>query len=178
MLIFSFLVLGATLLTIQTTIFTLLPSWMGNPDLLFLLIIYIAIRFDIFPGAILALLFGLMTDIFAGIFLGLYPVIYLFLFFLLQTLSQHLIINETVHQPPLAATCFLLTSASIYIFASLLAPDAPIIWSWRDIILQMLILSIIATPFYQFCSNLQDLVLNGIKNRSFNRSNTGNRFRI
>ena len=178
MLIFSFLLLGATLLTIQTTIFTMLPSWMGNPDLLFLLIIFIAIRFDLFKGALLALLFGLMTDIFAGIFLGLYPVIYLLLFFLLQTISQHLIINETAHQSPLAATCYLLTCGSIYIFATILAPDAPLVWSWRDIILQMLILSVIATPFYHFCNNLHEFVQEGIKNRSFNRSNTGNRFRI
>ncbi|MDH4321341.1 MAG: rod shape-determining protein MreD [Desulfobulbaceae bacterium] len=178
MLIFFFLMLGATLLTIQTTIFTMLPPWMGNPDLLFLLIVFIAIRFDIFPGALLALLFGLMTDIYAGIFLGLYPVVYLLLYFLLQGMSRLLVIDETVHQAPLAATSYLFTSSGIFIFATILAPDASLDWSWRNIILETLILAVIAIPFYHFCAKLQELVQGGLKNRTFLRPKTGNRFRV
>ncbi len=178
MLIFIFLFLGATLLTIQTTIFTMLPSWMGNPDLLFLLIVFIAIRFDIFPGALLALFFGLMTDIFAGVFLGLYPVIYLLLFFLLQGLSRLLVIDETVHQAPLAAASYLLTSSSIFIFAAILAPDSPLVWSWRDIILETLILAVIAIPFYHFCALIYDLARQDIRKQSFLRPKSGNRFRV
>ena len=176
--IFTFLLLGATLLTIQTTIFTMLPSWMGNPDLLFLLIVFIAIRFDIFSGALLALLFGLMTDIFAGVFLGLYPVIYLFLFFLLQGLSRLLVFDETIHQAPLAAASYLLTSCTIFIFATILAPDASLVWSWRDIILETLILAVIATPFYHFCAKIHDFTRQDINKRPFLRSKSGNRFRV
>jgi len=176
MLIFSFILLGTTLLTIQTTIFPMLPAWMGNPDLLFLLVVYIAIRLDIFPGAVLALLIGLLMDIFAGVFLGLYPVIYLLLFFLLQGLSRHLVIDETVHQAPLAVASYLLASSGIYIFATILAPDASLTWSWRDILLSALILAVIAIPFYQLCSGIHNLALKGIKNRAFLRSKSGNRF--
>ena len=177
MLIFSFLLLGATLLTIQTTIFTMLPAWMGNPDLLFLLIVFIAIRFDIFPGALLTLFFGLMTDIFAGVFLGLFPVIYLLLFFVLQGLSRLLVIDETVHQAPLAAASYLFTSSGIFIFATVLAPDSVLVWSWRDIILETLILAVVAIPFYHFCAKIHDLARQDIKNRSFLRPKSGNRFR-
>ncbi|MDH3394144.1 MAG: rod shape-determining protein MreD [Desulfobulbaceae bacterium] len=177
MLIFSFLILGATLLTIQTTLFTMLPTWMGNPDLLFLLIVFIAIRFDVFPGAVLALLFGMMTDIFAGVFLGLFPVIYLLLFFMLQGISRLLIIDESVHQAPLAAASYLFTNSCIFLFAKILAPDSPLTWSWSGIILGTLILAVIAIPFYHFCAKIQELAQNDIKKRSFLRSKTGNRFR-
>ena len=178
MLISIFLLLGATLLTIQTTIFTMLPSWMGNPDLLFLLVVFIAIRLDLFPGALLALFFGMMTDIFAGVFLGLFPVIYLLLFFLLQGLSRLLIIDESVHQAPLAAASYLFTNICIFLFAKILAPEAPITWSWRAIILGTLILAVIAIPFYHFCAWVNELAQTKIKKRSFLRSKTGNRFRI
>lgn len=178
MLIFSFLILGATLLTIQTTLFTMLPSWMGNPDLLFLLIVFIAIRFDLFRGALLALFFGLMTDIFAGVFLGLFPVIYLLLFFILQGLSRLLIIDESVHQAPLAAASYLFTNSCIFIFARILAPDSPLAWSWRNIILGTLIMAVIAIPFYHLCAMIHELAKNDLKKRSFLRSKTGNRFRV
>ena len=177
MLILTFLLLGATLLIIQTTLFPLLPAWMGNPDLLFLLIVYIAIRFDIFSGAVLALLLGVLMDIFAGVFLGLYPVSYLLLFFLLQGLSRHLVISETVHQAPLAVASYLLANSGLYVFATLLAPGAPLTWSWRDIILEMLILAVIAVPFYQFCTGIHHLARKGIPKRPFLRPKSGNRFR-
>ncbi len=177
MLILTFLLLGAALLIIQTTIFPLLPAWMGNPDLLFLLVVYIAIRLDIFQGAVLVLLLGLLMDIFAGVFLGLYPVIYLLLFFLLQGLSRHLVIDETVHQAPLAVASYLFASCGLYLFATILAPDAILNWSWRDIILSALILAVIAIPFYQFCSWSHELARKGINKSRFTRAKSGNRFR-
>lgn len=178
MLILTFLLLGATLLVIQTTIFPLLPTWMGNPDLLFLLIVFIAIRFDLFPGAVLVLLLGVLMDIFAGVFLGLYPVIYLVLFFLLQGLSRHLVINETVHQAPLAVASYLLANSGLYIFATILAPGASLTWSWRDIIVGMLILAVIAVPFYQICTGIHRRASKGLPRRRFLRTKTGNRFRV
>ena len=178
MLILTFLLLGATLLIIQTTIFPLLPAWMGNPDLLFLLIVFIAIRFDLFPGAVLVLLLGVLMDIFAGVFLGLYPVIYLVLFFLLQGLSRHLVINETVHQAPLAVASYLLANSGLYIFAAVLAPGASLNWSWRDIIVEMLILAVIAVPFYQICTGIHRLARKGIPRQRFLRPKSGNRFRV
>ncbi|MDH5298096.1 MAG: rod shape-determining protein MreD [Desulfobulbaceae bacterium] len=177
MLTIAFLLLGAAFLVIQTTIFPLLPEWMGKPDLLFLLVVFIAIRLDIFQGAVLALLFGLMMDIFSGVFLGLYPVIYLLLFFLLKGLAHHLVIDDTVHQAPLVAASSLFVNSGLFLMASILAPDSSLDWAWRDIILDTLILAVIAMPFYHFCTHFHCLVRQGIPKPTLTRSKTGNRFR-
>ncbi|MDH3360602.1 MAG: hypothetical protein OEL55_07000, partial [Desulfobulbaceae bacterium] len=116
--------------------------------------------------------------IFAGVFLGLFPVIYLLIFFALQGLSRLLVIDESVHQAPLAAASYLFTNSCIFIFANILAPNSPLNWSWRDIILGTLILTVVAIPFYHLCSKIYELAKNDIKKRSFLRSKTGNQFRV
>ena len=64
MLIFIFLILGIVILVLQTTFLQLLPSWLGKPDILFLLIVYVAFKADILRGAFIILLLGLLMDTF------------------------------------------------------------------------------------------------------------------
>lgn len=143
-----FFTLGAFLLTLQTTLFQVLPEWAGKPDLLFVLVVFLAINMETFHGAILALLFGLVMDIFSGIFLGLYPVVYLGLYFLLRTLSAHLAIREPAHYWVLVPACYLAANVGIYIFSAILSPQAPPDWSWAALILQMIILAVISLPLF------------------------------
>lgn len=148
MLIASFFLLGVFQLVMQTTLFQSLPAWLGRPDLLFILVVFIAYQVDLFRGAILAFLMGIMTDIFSGVFLGLYPVIYLLVFFFLKAVSWHTALNESVYQAPFAVISYLLASGAIFVSSSLLSPDSPIDWSWRVMLLQALLLSIIAVPLF------------------------------
>jgi len=47
MLVSVFFFLGVFLLILQTTLFQILPEWAGKPDLLFVLIVFLAIRMDV-----------------------------------------------------------------------------------------------------------------------------------
>ena len=65
MFILIFLILGILILVLQTTFLQLLPAWLGSPDILFLLIVYISCQADIFRGAFVILLLGLLMDAFS-----------------------------------------------------------------------------------------------------------------
>lgn len=175
MLITSFLIVGTLLLTLQTTLFHILPEWIGKPDLLFTLIVFLAVGIDIYKGAILALLLGLLMDIFSGIFLGLYPITYLALFSILKAASERLAINESIHYVPLVVISYLVTSCGVFIFTSILAPESEIDWSWSHILLQVMILSIISIPFFNIYNSLLSF-FNKKTKPSFFRRKSGNQF--
>jgi rod shape-determining protein MreD len=126
----------------------LLPAWLGSPDILFLLIVYISCQADIFRGAFVILLLGLLMDAFSGVFLGLYPVIYLLVFAFIKGISSRIAINEFAYQVPLAVLSYLFVGAGMFLFSFFLAPDSPPQWSWGIILLQLLILAVIGTPVF------------------------------
>ena len=68
MLIFAFIVFSLFLFVLQNTLFAELPAWLGRPDLIFLLVVFLAYRFEAIKGAVLVFLIGLFMDIFSGIF--------------------------------------------------------------------------------------------------------------
>ncbi|MEA2085305.1 MAG: rod shape-determining protein MreD [Thermodesulfobacteriota bacterium] len=148
MVFFCFFMLGGVLLTLQTTLFQLLPEWAGKPDPLFILVIFVAARLDLFKGAGLVLIYGLGMDIFTGIYLGFYPIIYLLLFFFLKGISRHLVIHESIQQIPVTAVSYLFVNSAIYCLFALFAPDYHIDWSWRNMLVQMIMLSVISAPFF------------------------------
>ncbi|MBA7588651.1 hypothetical protein ES708_30716 [subsurface metagenome] len=148
MLFSIFLILGILILVLQTTLLQLLPAWLGKPDILFLLIVYIACQVDILRGAFIILLLGLIMDAFSGVFLGLYPVIYLLVLAFIKGISRQISINEFAYQVPLAVISYLLVSIGIFLFSFFLAPDSPPQWSWGIILLQLLILAVIGTPVF------------------------------
>jgi len=148
MFIIIFLILGILVLVVQTTFLQLLPAWLGNPDILFLLIVYIACQTEILQGAVLILLLGLLMDVFSGIFLGLYPVIYLLVFAFIKGISRRISINEFAYQVPLALISYLLVSIGMFLFSYSLAPDTPPQWSWGLILLQLLMLAVIGGPVF------------------------------
>lgn len=154
MLLTVFIILGAFLLVVQTTIFVRMPEWLGNPDLLFLLVLFVATRIDSYRGIILVMVYGLMMDIFSGFVPGLYPAVYLILFLTIKYIARQVIVVEPTHQPPLAAACYLLCSGAIYLYMALFNPGADILWSWRDLLLQMLILAILALPSFHVLSRI------------------------
>ena len=148
-LAFILLVLGSLLLVMQCILAQTLPPWMGKPDLLFVLVIFIAIDLDIFWGALLAFAFGLLMDIFSGIYLGMYPLLFILIFFAIKLASRRLIVNEIAHLPALIVTCYFIMSCSFFILSTPLVPGAELNWQWREIFLQALILVIISIPLRQ-----------------------------
>jgi len=146
MLIAIFLAIGTLCLVLQTTLLHGLPAWMGQPDLLFLLIVFAATHLDLFRGAVLSLLLGLLMDIFSGIFLGLYPLTYLLVFFVLKGSTRHLAFTDTLHQIPLIVISYLFANAAIYIITTVLAPEAVLSWGWGNMFQQVIIMSVTCIP--------------------------------
>ena len=176
MLIAVFIILGAFLLVLQTTIFVRIPEWLGNPNLLFLLVLFMATKVDNHRGIILTMIFGLMMDIFSGFVPGLFPAVYLGLFVTIKYISHHVVVDEPLQQPPLAAACYLTSSGAIYLYMLIFNPGTDIVWSWSALLLQMFILAILSLPSFHLLSRLLAKVDTGKNNMFSSNRSLGNRF--
>lgn len=150
--------LGILLLVLQTTVFHLLPSWLGRPDLLFLLLVFICLYFEAGRGLILILLLGILVDVFSGIHLGLHSLAYLLLFLVIRTMVRNLAIQDSIHQIPLVIVGFLGTASFVHLLGSLLAPENPVIWTWPQLLQNIIILAIVCLPFFHLCRRLLTLM--------------------
>jgi len=177
MFVTIFLLLGICILVLQTTFLQLLPAWLGKPDILFLLVVYIACQADIFRGAFVILLLGLFMDAFSGVFLGLYPVIYLLVLAFIKGISRQVAINKFAYHVPLAVISYLFVGIGMYIFSFFLAPDSPPQWSWGIILLQLLILAVIGTPVFGIFDNIMDFCRSSSVSGRFPGTNRSNRFK-
>ncbi len=177
MLFFVFLIIGILILVLQTTFLQLLPAWLGKPDILFLLIVYIACQVDILRGAFIILLLGLIMDAFSGVFLGLYPVIYLLVLAFIKGISRQISINEFAYQVPLAVISYLLVSIGMFLFSFILAPESPPQWSWGIILLQLLILAVIGTPVFGIFDSIMNFYRSSSASGRFLGTKRSNRFK-
>ena len=177
MFIVIFLVLGVLILVVQTTFLQLLPAWLGKPDILFLLIIYISCQADILRGSLVILMLGLLMDVFSGVFLGLYPVIYLLIFAFIKGISRRISINEFAYQVPLAVISYLFVSCGMFLFSLSLAPDTPPQWSWGIILLQLLMLAVIGAPIFGIFDAIMNFYRSTSASGRFLGSKSSNRFK-
>ncbi len=178
MLVLVFFLLGVAIIVLQTTVFHLLPDWLGGPDLMFLLVVFLAHRADFIRGPLLLFLLGMVMDVASGMLLGVYPLIYLILFASLKGLARHVALNDTVFRIPLAVLAYLLVSGGLFVFLVLQTPDNPPVWSWSYIFLQMLLLALVASPVFLFF----DLLFTEFSIRRFSsllsQEKSGNRFKM
>lgn len=177
MYIIIFLILGILILVLQTTFLQLLPPWLGKPDILFLLIVYISCQSDILRGSVLILLLGLLMDVFSGVFLGLYPVIYLLVFAFIKGISRKIAINEFAYQVPLAVISYLFVSIGMFLFSFSLAPDTPPQWSWGTILLQLLMLAVIGAPVFGILDTITNVYRSTAATGLLPGSKSSNRFK-
>jgi len=177
MFILTFFVLGIITLVLQTTLIQLLPAWLGRPDLMFLLIVYVACRADIIKGAFLILVMGFLMDVFSGVFLGLYPVIYLLVFAFIKGISRQISINEFAYQVPLALITYLLVNTGMFLVSFMLTPDSPPQWSWGGLLLQLIMLAVIGIPVFGFFESIMLHLGTGSMPRRLLGARHGNRFK-
>jgi rod shape-determining protein MreD len=154
MLTLVFITLGSFLLVLQTSLFANLPAWIGNPDLLFLLVVFLAARMANFRGFFLTLILGLLMDIFSGVTPGLFPVLFGGLFLTIKFLSRQIIFDEPAHQPALAAISYLICQSIIYLYLLASNRDIDLSWSWHDLLLATLIQAVLALPLFQIFNYL------------------------
>lgn len=151
-----FIIIGTLLLVLQTSFLPALPGWFTKLDPLFVLVVFVTVRFDPYRGALLVIYFGMLTDIFSGIYSGLHPVVYLSLHFMVNLLSRPLVLNEPPHQIPLVLTSYFFVLSLIHMITSFLSPHLMSIWSWKEIIVRMLLLALITMPLF----SLYDFAMN------------------
>jgi cell shape-determining protein MreD len=151
-----FILLGTSLLILQTSLFPCFPGWFSQLDPLFILIVFIAVHIDIIRGTVLTIYFGMFTDILSGVYSGLHPIVYLALLFFIKGLSRILVLSESPHQIPLVISSYLFTSCFIYIITSSLAPEAALHWSWPALFIRFLMLALITIPCFKLYSFSMD----------------------
>ncbi len=177
MLTTIFFFIGIVLLVLQTTIFQVLPTWIGKPDLYFLLIIFLAWRLEVVRGIFLVLALGIIMEAFSGVFLGIYPVTYLLIFLLIKGTAKYLPISDSTYQVPIVASSYLIVAAGNYIASYLFSPEPPA-WFWPQVAWQVVLLSLLALPVlagYDFIYRMVGTV-NVKRSLSF-KSRSSNRFR-
>ncbi|HET97150.1 MAG TPA: rod shape-determining protein MreD [Desulfurivibrio alkaliphilus] len=152
--------IGIIFLVLQTTMFHRFPAWIGQPDLLFLLLVFVALQLGTFRGLVLTLLLGMMLDIFSGVHLGVYPLAYLLLFSVIKAISRNLALKDSVHQVPLVMVGFLGFAACVHLLVSLLSPENETYWAWPQLLQHIVILGVACLPFFHCCQWLQDLLEN------------------
>jgi rod shape-determining protein MreD len=87
-LLFAFIVLSAVVL--QTSV---LPVYLENafrPDLLLIIMVFVALRGSIEAGIPLSWTLGLLKDVFSGLYLGLNAFTFLLIFLLIKSVSERL----------------------------------------------------------------------------------------
>lgn len=173
-----FLIIGALLLVLQTSLIPMLPAWLGKPEFLFLLIVFIPSRMGVIPGASVAFLLGILSDVYSGIYLGLFPITYLLIFFILKGIYRFVAVNETFYQAPIVAVTYLLTCGGIFIAAMLLGDGNQPQWTWDAVLVRTLLVAILTMPFFSlFDLCWEKSAVHQPRWRLFKRKKRENRFR-
>jgi rod shape-determining protein MreD len=158
MLVFSFWALGIVLVIVQTTLLEHLPLWLGRPDLLFVLVIFIAYRFAWIPGILLVFALSWVLDVVASIYLGLYPLICLIAFAALKTLTNKSPIKESTYQIPLLGLSYFLMQIFYYFINSFLLPDMLPEWSWPGALQRTILVVLSAVPLFILFNRLYEYI--------------------
>ncbi len=154
MIAFTFWLIGLAIIIVQTTLLHNLPIWFNRPDLLFILLIFIAYRFAWIPGIIVVFSLSWLMDVVTGIRLGFYPLICLLLFTVVKSSTYGKLIKESTYQVPLLGAAWLAGQFLQYVIFSLglnqLMPD----WQWGEYILNDIVLMIVAIPLFALYNKL------------------------
>lgn len=176
-LLFSFVALGLVLLSIQTTVFSLFPDWLGKPDLVFILLVFVAYRFNWLAGLFLAFCLGWMMDVVSGMFLGTYLYMALLVFCLVKFFTQNSPVKETAYQVPLVGLSYFVLQCLFYIFFLFTQPGVLPPWAWGRVVQETFILLVAAIPcFVLFNWMYEKISLHRLASKMKKRS-PANRFR-
>jgi rod shape-determining protein MreD len=173
----SFLIIGIFLITFQTTVLQFLPSWLGSPDLVFILIAFLAYRFDVLKGLLLSFLFGWMMDAISGIYLGTYLIEYLLFFIVLNTLTLNSPLKESAYQVPLVGVFYYLVQFLLYFVLSIMVNDSMVVWSWSRVLRETIILTVATVPCFLLFNTFNEFLLKRKAMKRSSRKKAGNQYR-
>jgi rod shape-determining protein MreD len=93
-LLFFFIVVAALVIQVSLLPVFILPPF--KPDLLLVIMVFVALRTSFETGALLAWLLGLLNDICSGLYLGLNAASFLILFLLIKSVSDRLYADSAI----------------------------------------------------------------------------------
>ncbi len=172
-----FLLVGMFLIVMQTTVLQILPAWFGFPDFVFILVAFVAFRFDWLRGCLLSFTLGWMMDVVSGIYLGMFVVKYLILFFILHLFTQNSPVKESAYQVPLVGVSYFLIQLGFYAALALAAADLVSPWSWNRMAMETIILMIATIPCFLLFNSLYEYMLKRRTVTRVVRKRGANRFR-
>lgn len=177
MVVFIFIVLGLLLIVLQTSVFMIHPLWVSAPDLYYILIAYLAYRFDLLRSLIIIFPLSWTMDIFSGVVLGMYPAICFGAFFLLKILSVKIPLRESFYQVPMIGVSYLVVSKIVYIGISLFEPGVLVPWSWPEMLVRVGLMILLAYPLFRLFEFINQRLHRGFVPYRLLRVRPGNRYR-
>ncbi len=149
MIVAVFIVLGLLLIVLQTTVLMVNPLWVAAPDLYYILVAYLAYRFDLLRSLIIIFPLSWTMDVLSGVVLGMYPAICFGAFFLLKIMSAKIPVRESFYQVPMVGVSYLVVSKIIYIGLSLFEPGASAPWSWPEMLVRVGLMILLSFPLFR-----------------------------
>ncbi len=177
MLTSSFFVLGIFLIVIQTTLSQFLPTWLGRPDFVYILVAFFAYRFDWLRGLVLVYVLGWMLDVVSGLYLGTYILEYLLVFFSLKIVTENSPVKESAYQVPLVGISYFVVQMMFYFFYSIALPGTLPDWSWNRIVQETIILLVATVPCFFLYNSLFAFFQKRRLSQRLLRRRSGNQFR-
>lgn len=177
MLLIVFILFAVLAVVLQTSICLLSPVWLLAPDLYYILVAYLAYRFDLLRSLIILFFLGCMLDVFSGTVLGMYSLMCLSAFFLLRFISRKMPVNESLYQVPLIGVSFVAISWVAYVLLSLFEPGVLVEWSWWKMMVRTGLIVLFAYPLFRLFNATEQRLRKGVLTWRKVRVRTDNRYR-
>ncbi|MDR0476773.1 MAG: hypothetical protein LBH14_02370 [Desulfobulbaceae bacterium] len=145
--LFFFLVAVITVV-VQTTFLRGVPLAWGSPDLVFILVVFVAYRFAWLPGLLLVFCTAWMFEVTTSLRLGIYAIQCLVVFILLKTFTRNIPIRESFYQIPLGVLAFVL-SRLFSLFVSLVVGQGTEEQAWWPLLRDVLWFAVLAWGLFR-----------------------------
>jgi rod shape-determining protein MreD len=172
-----FFLIAVALVVLQTTILQLGPIWLRSPDLVFILVSFIAYRFDWLRGLLLVFASGWMMDVVAASFPGLFVFEYLFVFLVLSALAKNSPVKETAFQIPLVGIAYFVIQVMIYGALIMIDSESLPLWSWGRLTRETVIVMVATIPGFALLNALYEYLQQRRTVSRIIHRKSGNRFR-
>ena len=173
----AFLLVGIFLVVFQTTLLQSLPTWLGSPDLMFILVVFVAYRFDSMRGFFLAFICGWMMDVVSGLYLGTYVLQYLLVFVIINTLTKNSPIKESAYQVPLVGLSYFIAQFLLYASLTMMVEETLVPWSWSYMLREAIIVTVATIPCFILFNSLFEYLVKRKTASRVARRKAGNRFK-
>jgi len=177
MVVVIYIALGLLLVVLQTSVFMVNPLWVAAPDLYFILVAYLAYRFDLLRSLIIIFPLSWMLDVVSGVVLGMYPAICFGAFLLLKILSEKVPLRESFYQVPMIGVSYLIISRIVYMFISFFEPGVLTPWSWPEMLVRIGMMILLAFPMFRLFEYISKHPQRSFLPYRLLRVRAGNRYR-